>query len=68
MTICTSLRKIVVSNLILVENALMVSGLDCWCTKYPTPIPKTIAMRIYKVSLPEEPFMIKKIFALRFVK
>jgi hypothetical protein len=58
----------VVSNLILVENAFMVSGLDCWCTKYPTAIPKTMAMRIYKVSLPEEPFMMEKIFGLRFVK
>lgn len=68
MTICTSLKKMVVSNLMLVENDLIVSGLDCWCTKYPTAIPKTMAMRMYSVSLPEEPFMIEKIFALRFVK
>jgi len=46
MTICTNLKKIVVSSLMLVEKDLMDSGEDCVCTRYPVTIPNAMAIRI----------------------
>jgi hypothetical protein len=48
----------VVRSLRLEDTDFIVSGEEFRWIKYPTPIPRTIATKIYRVSFPEElPFI-----------